>query len=100
MKPEAVSMWRLTGSASGQSVEVEFFESFSLKGGQMPVENFLHRGYVHPVMLEDRPYMRRRSLVPRRSATVTLLLVNVAAFLLQQFLPGFSAFWSHQSVDQ
>src|SRR5262252_8071454 len=51
-------------------------------------------------MLEDRPYMRRRSLVPRRSATVTLLLVNVAAFLLQQFLPGFSGFWSHQNIDK
>src|SRR5262245_24490874 len=39
-------------------------------------------------MLEDRPYMRRGSLVPRRSATVTLLLINVVAFLLQRFLPA------------
>lgn len=37
-------------------------------------------------MLEDRPYMRRVSFGPRRSATVTLLLINIAAFLLQIFL--------------
>src|SRR2546421_9924735 len=36
-------------------------------------------------MLEDRPYMRRVSFGPRRSATVTLLLINIAAFLLQIF---------------
>jgi membrane associated rhomboid family serine protease len=41
-------------------------------------------------MLEDRPYMRRVSpFGQRRSATVTLLLVNIAAFLLQLFLPRF-----------
>lgn len=34
-------------------------------------------------MLEDRPYMREPSYAPRRSATVTLLIVNVAAFVLQ-----------------
>src|SRR5439155_803358 len=41
-------------------------------------------------MLEDRQYMRRPSFGPRRSATVTLLLVNVVAFLVQLFLPTFT----------
>jgi membrane associated rhomboid family serine protease len=33
--------------------------------------------------------MRRVSFGPRRSATVTLLIINIAAFLLQLFLPRF-----------
>jgi membrane associated rhomboid family serine protease len=37
--------------------------------------------------------MRRASFGPRRSATVTLLLINIAAFVLQQLvLPNFSGF--------
>ena len=37
-------------------------------------------------MLEDRPYMRRPSYGPRYSATVVLLIVNVAAFFLQHLV--------------
>ncbi|PYJ08450.1 MAG: hypothetical protein DME25_01460 [Verrucomicrobia bacterium] len=43
-------------------------------------------------MLEDRHYMRRPSFGPRGSATVTLLVVNVVAFLSQLFVPHFSDF--------
>jgi len=34
-------------------------------------------------MLEDRPYMRSSPFHPRRSATVTLLLINIAVFAAQ-----------------
>ncbi len=34
-------------------------------------------------MLEDRSYMRRPSFRPRQSATVMLIIVNIAAFLVQ-----------------
>src|SRR5216683_1609597 len=40
-------------------------------------------------MLEDRSYMRRAPFPSRRSATVTLLIVNVAAFLAQIVLSSF-----------
>jgi membrane associated rhomboid family serine protease len=44
-------------------------------------------------MLEDRYYMRSTPFNPRRSATVILLLVNIAVFLVQtgvsQFFPNF-----------
>src|SRR3954453_23563527 len=38
-------------------------------------------------MLEDRPYMRRQSFGSRRSVTITLLVINVAVFVLQFLLP-------------
>src|SRR6266566_5184442 len=40
-------------------------------------------------MLEDRSYMRRAPFPSRRSATVTLLIVNVVAFLAQIVLSSF-----------
>jgi membrane associated rhomboid family serine protease len=42
-------------------------------------------------MLEDRYYMRQSPFDGRRSATVTLLIVNVACFLAQWVLYRFSA---------
>ncbi len=41
-------------------------------------------------MLEDRSYMRGRPFNPRRSVTVTLLLINVAIFFVQVGLEQFS----------
>lgn len=35
-------------------------------------------------MLEDRPYMRHSQFRPYRSATVTLLIINIACFILQE----------------
>ena len=49
----------------------------------MPVENCLRPEYVLPDMLENRDYMRAASFEPRRSVTVTLLIINVVAFILQ-----------------
>jgi membrane associated rhomboid family serine protease len=43
-------------------------------------------------MLDDRNYMRRPSLGSARSATVTLLIINVAAYLLQVLVPRISTF--------
>ena len=43
-------------------------------------------------MLEDRHYMRRPSFRPRLSATVILLIVNIAAFVLQLLVSAFSTF--------
>jgi membrane associated rhomboid family serine protease len=40
-------------------------------------------------MLEDRPYMRQPTFGSRRSLTVTLLIVNVAAFVLQSIMFGY-----------
>ncbi len=39
-------------------------------------------------MLEDRYYMRRPAFRSRWSATVVLLVVNVAAFILQNAING------------
>ena len=49
----------------------------------MHVENSNRRHYFQHVMLEDRDYMRQPSFESRRSVTVTLVVVNVVAFLLQ-----------------
>jgi membrane associated rhomboid family serine protease len=38
-------------------------------------------------MLEDRYYMRQPEFVPHRSATVILLAINVAVFLLEAIIP-------------
>ncbi|HEY5909195.1 MAG TPA: rhomboid family intramembrane serine protease [Verrucomicrobiae bacterium] len=43
-------------------------------------------------MLEDRSYMRRTPFSPRRSVTLTLVLVNVAVFFLQIGLTQFTTF--------
>src|SRR5262245_17809634 len=43
-------------------------------------------------MLEDRSYMRRAPFDSWRSATLMLLVVNVAAFLLQQIVSKYSTF--------
>jgi membrane associated rhomboid family serine protease len=43
-------------------------------------------------MLLDRSYMRQMQFAPRRSATVMLLIANVAAFLLQTGLDRFTSF--------
>src|SRR5664279_4676933 len=54
-------------------------------------------------MLEDRYYMRRPTFSWRWSATVVLLMVNVAAFILQNVLGQFSNFptnaWFALSVE-
>ena len=38
-------------------------------------------------MLEDRSYMRRPSFRPRQSATVLLIVANIAAFVVQHLIP-------------
>lgn len=43
-------------------------------------------------MLEDRYYMRETPFAPRRSATFTLVIVNVAVFMLQAIVVRFSDF--------
>src|SRR3954463_15190479 len=43
-------------------------------------------------MLEDRSYMRQPSFSPHFSATVVLLIINIAAFLLQNIL---AHYWSN-----
>jgi membrane associated rhomboid family serine protease len=51
-------------------------------------------------MLEDRPYMRRSSYGPRYSATILLLIVNVAAFFLQNLTSlGFANRYFALSVE-
>src|SRR5438445_8956710 len=54
-------------------------------GEKKPVENLRRPDYVPLVMLENRDYMRAPSFEPRQpmTITVTLLIVNVVAFLLQ-----------------
>lgn len=51
----------------------------------MPVENSCRPEYVFPDMLENRDYMRAPSFEPRRTVTITLLIINVVAFVLQSF---------------
>jgi membrane associated rhomboid family serine protease len=43
-------------------------------------------------MLEDRYYMRRPSFRPRQSATVILIIANIAAFAVQSLVFGNSSF--------
>src|SRR3954453_20629462 len=38
-------------------------------------------------MLEDRSYMRQGSFRPQQSATIILIVANIAAFVLQNLLP-------------
>jgi membrane associated rhomboid family serine protease len=38
-------------------------------------------------MLEDRPYMRQSRFEPRYSATIVLIIANVAAFVIQNLIP-------------
>ena len=40
-------------------------------------------------MLEDRSYMRQPAFRPRLSATVVLVLINIAAFVLQNILESY-----------
>ena len=53
------------------------------KSLEKSVENPRRHGYCHPVMLENRDYMRRTPDGFCWSATVVLLAINVVAFLLQ-----------------
>ena len=43
-------------------------------------------------MLEDRSYMRQPSFGSRRSATIMLLIINVAAFMGQVLVSSLSRF--------
>ena len=52
----------------------------------MPVEKSRRPQYVLPDMLENRDYMRAPSFESRRSVTLTLLIINVVAFVLQSFV--------------
>jgi membrane associated rhomboid family serine protease len=56
------------------------------KWWQMPVENLPPRSYVQAVMIEDRHYMRAAPLLTPRSATLALLILNVVAFIIQNFV--------------
>jgi membrane associated rhomboid family serine protease len=49
----------------------------------MPVENGWQPDYFLPAMLEDREYMRAPGIETRRPVTITLLIFNVVAFVLQ-----------------
>jgi membrane associated rhomboid family serine protease len=55
-------------------------------GNKKPVEKFHLHHYVLPVMLENRDYMRAPSFESRRPVTITLLIVNAVAFVLQNVL--------------
>jgi membrane associated rhomboid family serine protease len=59
----------------------------------MSVEISLHRDYVQREMLEDRSYMRQSPLSGGWSATMALLVANVAAFILESLCYGWSG-WS------
>src|SRR5947207_11302133 len=54
---------------------------------------------LSPDMLEDRSYMRRPSFKPRQSATVILIVANIAAFVVQNVFLSKSVVYEYLALS-